>query len=39
MMRKMAHNLTDEDILNIATYLATAPTSTVGNTIVPVVDE
>ena len=39
MMRKMAHNLTDEDIVNVATYLATAPTSTSGNTIVPVTDE
>jgi cytochrome c553 len=39
MMRKMAHNLSDEDILNIATFLATAPTTTGGNTIVPVVDE
>jgi cytochrome c553 len=39
MMRKMAHNLTDEDIANIATYLATAPATTSGNTIVPVTNE
>src|SRR5271169_2839103 len=39
MMRKMAHNLSDEDIVNISTFLATAPTTTGGNTITPVVDE
>ncbi len=36
MMRKMAHNLTDEDIANIATFLATAPATTAGNSMVPV---
>jgi cytochrome c553 len=36
MMRKMAQNLTDADIVNIATFLATAPTTTAGNSIVPV---
>jgi cytochrome c553 len=39
MMRKMAHNLTDEDINNVATYLATAPTTTNGNTVVPVTNQ
>jgi len=36
MMRKMAANLTDADIANLATFLATAPTTTTGNTVVPV---
>src|ERR1035438_5341503 len=36
MMRKMAHNVTDEDIGNTATCLATAPNTTSGNTVVPV---
>lgn len=35
MMRKMAKNLTDADIANIATYLSSAPTSTGGNSVVP----
>jgi cytochrome c553 len=39
MMRKMAHDLTDADIVNIATYLATAPTTTEGNSIVPVTNQ
>ena len=39
MMRKMAHNLTDADINNVATYLASAPTTTAGNTIVPVTNQ
>jgi cytochrome c553 len=36
MMRKMAHNLTDADIANVATFLASAPTTTGGNSRVPV---
>ncbi len=36
MMRKMAHNLTDADIANLATFLATAPPTTAGNSVVPV---
>lgn len=39
MMRKMAHNLTDADIANVATFLATAPTTTRGDTMVPVTNE
>ena len=39
MMRKMAHNLTDADIDNLATFLACAPTTTAGNTIVPVTNQ
>ena len=39
MMRKMAHNLTDADIANVATFLATAPTTTGGNSIVPVTNQ
>jgi len=39
MMRKMAHGLTDEDIVNVATFLATAPTTTSGNSMVPVTNE
>jgi cytochrome c553 len=39
MMRKMAANLTDADIANVATYLATAPTSTNGNSVVPVTNQ
>ncbi len=35
MMRKMAHNLTDADIVNIAAYLSSAPTTTFGNSITP----
>ncbi len=36
MMRKMAHNLTDADIANLATFLASAPISTSGDTLIPV---
>jgi cytochrome c553 len=36
MMRKMAANLTDADINNLATFLSSAPTTTGGNSIVPV---
>ena len=39
MMRKMAANLTDADIANVATFLATAPTSTTGDTVVPVTNQ
>jgi cytochrome c553 len=39
MMRNMAHNLTDADILNVATYLATASTHTNGDSIVPVTNQ
>jgi len=39
MMRAMAHNLTDADIANVATFLATAPTTTFGNTITPVTNQ
>jgi len=39
MMRAMARNLTDADIANVATYLSTAPTSTLGDTITPVTNE
>ena len=39
MMRKMAHNLTDADIVNVATFLATAPTTTGGDSIVPVTNQ
>jgi len=39
MMRKMAQNLTDADIVNIATFLATAPTTTAGNSMVPVTNQ
>ena len=39
MMRKMAHNLTDEDIVNIATFLATAPRTTAGNSMAPVTNQ
>ena len=39
MMRKMAANLTDADINNIATFLATAPPTTAGNSIVPVTNQ
>ncbi len=35
MMRKMAKNLTDADIVNLATYLSSAPTTTGGNSVVP----
>lgn len=34
-MRKVAEKLTDEDILNVATYLTQAPPTTLGNTQVP----
>ena len=34
-MRKVAQHLTDEDILNVATYLTTASPLTIGNTRVP----
>jgi len=39
MMRKMAHNLTDADINNLAAYLATAPGTTGGDTIIPVTNQ
>src|SRR5450631_1703906 len=39
MMRKTAHDLTDADIANIATFLASAPITTGGNTIVPVTNQ
>ncbi len=39
MMRKMAHNLTDADIANVATFLASAPPTTGGNTMIPVTNE
>jgi cytochrome c553 len=39
MMRKMAHDLTDADIVNIATFLATAPATTNGNSIIPVTNQ
>jgi len=39
MMRKMAKNLTDADIANIATFLATARTTTIGDPEVPVTTE
>ena len=39
MMRKMAHNLTDADIINVATFLATAPTTTFGNSKTPVTNQ
>jgi len=39
MMRKMAHNLTDADIVNIATYLASAPISTSGDTMISVYNQ
>jgi cytochrome c553 len=39
MMRTTAHNLTDADIANVATYLATAPTTTFGNSITPVTNQ
>jgi cytochrome c553 len=35
-MRKVASKLTDEDIHNVATFLTTAPRTTMGNDIVPV---
>jgi cytochrome c553 len=35
MMRAIAKKLSDEDILDAATYLATAPRTTEGNTRVP----
>jgi cytochrome c553 len=35
MMRAIAKKLSDEDILNAATYLATAPRTTEGNSRVP----
>lgn len=34
-MQKVARNLTDEDIANVATYLITAPFSTPGNGYIP----
>ena len=34
-MRAVAKNLSDEDIQNVATYLTSAPRTTVGNTRVP----
>jgi len=34
-MQKIARNLTDEDIANVASYLMTAPYSTMGNGYVP----
>src|SRR5271165_4478334 len=39
MMRKMAKNLTDADIANLATFLATAKTSTLGDTEIPVTNQ
>jgi cytochrome c553 len=36
MMRAIAKNLTDDDINNVAAYLATAPMTTQGNSRVPV---
>jgi len=39
MMRAMAHNLTDADIVNAATFLATAPTTTFGNSVTPVTNQ
>jgi cytochrome c553 len=39
MMRKMAANLTDDDINNVAAFLASAPPTTGGNTIVPVTNQ
>ena len=35
-MRVVAQKLTDEDILNVATYLTQAPQTTVGNSRIPV---
>lgn len=35
-MRKVASKLTEEDILNVATYLTTAPRTTGGNNLIPV---
>jgi cytochrome c553 len=35
-MRAVAEKLTDEDILNVATYLTQAPPTTMGNTRMPV---
>lgn len=35
MMRQVAKDLTDADIVNVATFLATAPETTEGNTRVP----
>jgi len=34
-MRKVAKHMTDEDIHNVATYLTTAPLTTIGNSFVP----
>jgi len=34
-MRKVAKQLTDEDILNVATYLTKAPRTTMGNSRIP----
>ncbi len=34
-MREVAKNMSDEDIYNVATYLSTAPPSTIGNSYVP----
>jgi cytochrome c553 len=39
MMRKMAANLTDADIANLATFLATAKTTTFGDAEVPVTNQ
>lgn len=39
MMRKMAKNLTDADIANVATFLTIAPTSTKGDLQIPVTDQ
>lgn len=36
MMRAIAQKLSDQDILDAATYLATAPRTTEGNAVVPV---
>ncbi|NOX91716.1 MAG: hypothetical protein GXP18_04475 [Gammaproteobacteria bacterium] len=34
-MQAVAKNLTDEDIYNVATYLTSAPRTTMGNSRVP----
>jgi cytochrome c553 len=39
MMRKTAKNLTDADIANVATFLATAKPTTLGDAEVPVTDQ
>lgn len=39
MMRQMAKNLTDDDINNLATFLSSAKTTTVGDSEVPVTNQ